>query len=177
MKSLLLVLHRTSPVIHGHRFLRTLFNFSGACLSTQVRNIFFHSRHMPFGSEYKSTLSHGIWLRSLKNLLLSECLASLCSARKLIKYSNPNGVRAHRNAFMRDFPILLRFTRMPAFSSPRHLIHFNTYRIIFGVGYFSRGMFNDFLSYFEKNSSLVGLNFGLCIYVSMYVCMYVCMYV
>ena len=33
-----------------------------------------------------------------------------------------------------------------------------------------------FLSYFEKNSSLVGLNFGLCIYVSMYVCMYVCMY-
>ena len=24
-----------------------------------------------------------------------------------------------------------------------------------------------FLSYFEKNSSLVGLNFGLCIYVSM----------
>ena len=32
------------------------------------------------------------------------------------------------------------------------------------------------LSYFEKNSSLVGLNFGLCIYVSMYVCMYVCMF-
>ena len=30
-----------------------------------------------------------------------------------------------------------------------------------------------FLSYSEKNSSLVGLNFGLCIYVSMYVCMYV----
>ena len=27
----------------------------------------------------------------------------------------------------------------------------------------------SFLSYFEKNSSLVGLNFGLCIYVSMYV--------
>ena len=26
-----------------------------------------------------------------------------------------------------------------------------------------------FLSYFEKTSSLVGLNFGLCIYVSMYV--------
>ena len=39
--------------------------------------------------------------------------------------------------------------------------------------------FNDcieFLSYFEKNSSLVGLNFGLCIYVSMYVCMFLSMY-
>ena len=35
----------------------------------------------------------------------------------------------------------------------------------------------SFLSYFEKNSSLVGVKFGLCIYVSMYVCMYVCMYV
>ena len=37
--------------------------------------------------------------------------------------------------------------------------------------------FNDcieFLSYFEKNSSLVGLNFGLCIYVSMYVCFFLC---
>ena len=34
----------------------------------------------------------------------------------------------------------------------------------------------SFLSYFEKNSSLVGVNFGLCIYVSMYVCTYVCMY-
>ena len=33
-----------------------------------------------------------------------------------------------------------------------------------------------FLSYFEKNSSLVGVNVGLCIYVSMYVCTYVCMY-
>ena len=33
-----------------------------------------------------------------------------------------------------------------------------------------------FLSYFEKNGSLVGVNFGLCIYVSMYVCTYVCMY-
>ena len=30
--------------------------------------------------------------------------ASLCSARKLIKYSKPNAVRARRNAFMRDFP-------------------------------------------------------------------------
>ena len=30
--------------------------------------------------------------------------ASLCSARKLIKYSKPNVVRARRNAFMRDFP-------------------------------------------------------------------------
>ena len=35
---------------------------------------------------------------------------------------------------------------------------------------------NTFLSYFEKNSSLVGVKFGLCIYVSMYVCTYVCMY-
>ena len=35
----------------------------------------------------------------------------------------------------------------------------------------------SFLSFFEKNSSLVGLNFGLCIYVSMYVCMYVSFYV
>ena len=39
------------------------------------------------------------------------------------------------------FPILLRFTRMPAFSSPRHLIHFNIQRIIFGVVYVSRGFF------------------------------------
>ena len=30
--------------------------------------------------------------------------ASLCSARKLIKYSKLNAVRASRNAFMRDFP-------------------------------------------------------------------------
>ena len=29
--------------------------------------------------------------------------ASLCSKRKLIKYSKPNAVRARRNAFMRDF--------------------------------------------------------------------------
>ena len=35
----------------------------------------------------------------------------------------------------------------------------------------------QFLSYFEKNSSSVGLNFGLCIYVSVYVCMYVSFYV
>ena len=35
---------------------------------------------------------------------------------------------------------------------------------------------NHLLSYFEKNSSLVGVNFGLCIYVSMYVCMYVCIF-
>ena len=34
-----------------------------------------------------------------------------------------------------------------------------------------------FLSYFEKNSSLVGVNFGLCIYVSMYVSFYVLGYV
>ena len=48
-KSLLLVLHSRSPVIHGHRFLRTLFSLSGACLSTQLRNISFHSlspRHL-----------------------------------------------------------------------------------------------------------------------------------
>ena len=39
--------------------------------------------------------------------LISDSLdisASLCSARKLIKYSKPNAVRARRNAFMRDFP-------------------------------------------------------------------------
>ena len=30
------------------------------------------------------------------------------------------------------------------------------------------------LSYFEKSSSLVGLNFGLSIYVSMYVCFFLC---
>ena len=33
--------------------------------------------------------------------------ASLCSARKLIKYSKPNAVRVRRNAFMRDFPDFL----------------------------------------------------------------------
>ena len=30
--------------------------------------------------------------------------ASLCSARKLMKYLKPNALRACRNAFMRDFP-------------------------------------------------------------------------
>ena len=30
--------------------------------------------------------------------------ALLCLARKLIKYSKPNAVQAHRNAFLRDFP-------------------------------------------------------------------------
>ena len=30
---------------------------------------------------------------------------------------------------------------MPAFSFPRHLIHFAIYRIIFGVGNFSRRLF------------------------------------
>ena len=42
---------------------------------------------------------------------------------------------------------------------------------------FTTYFYVTFLSYFEKNSSLVGLNFGLCIYVCMYVCLYVCMYV
>ena len=65
--------------------------------------------------------------------------ASLCSARKLIKYSKPNVVRARRNAFMRDFP---DFVCMPAFScSSIHFTHFAIYRIIFGVGNFSRGFF------------------------------------
>ena len=39
------------------------------------------------------------------------------------------------------FPILLRFTRMLAFGSPIHLIHFNIYWILFGVVYFWRGFF------------------------------------
>lgn len=42
-KSLLLVLHSRSPVIHGHRILRTLFILSAARLSTQLRNTSFHS--------------------------------------------------------------------------------------------------------------------------------------
>ena len=65
--------------------------------------------------------------------------ASLCSARQLIKYSKPNAVRARRNAFMRNFP---DFVCMPAFScSSIHFTHFVIYRIIFGVGNFSRGFF------------------------------------
>ena len=36
--------------------------------------------------------------------VISLSLASLCSARMLIKYSKPNAVRARRNAFMSDFP-------------------------------------------------------------------------
>ena len=65
--------------------------------------------------------------------------ASLCAARKLIKYSRPNAVRARRNTFMRDFP---DFVCMPAFScSSIHFTHFAIYRIIFGVGNFSRGFF------------------------------------
>ena len=65
--------------------------------------------------------------------------ASLCSARKLIKYSKPNAVRARKNAFIRDFP---DFVCMPTFScSSTHFTHFAIYQIIFGVGNFSRGFF------------------------------------
>ena len=66
---------------------------------------------------------------------------SLCSATKLIKYSKPNAVRVRRNAFMRDFPYFVEIYRVPAFSTPTHLIHFNIYRIIFGVGYFFERIF------------------------------------
>ena len=38
------------------------------------------------------------------SILVISLSVSLCSARKLIKYSKPNAVRARRNAFMRDFP-------------------------------------------------------------------------
>ena len=46
--------------------------------------------------------------------------ASLCSAKKLIKYSKPHAVRARRNAFMRDFQIFRDLPSMAAFSSPKH---------------------------------------------------------
>ena len=78
-KSHFLILHSNSLVIYGDRFLRTLFNLSGACLSTHPRNISFHSRHISFGSQYKSTLAHDNWLRSLKNFPLSKCLKCLVS--------------------------------------------------------------------------------------------------
>ena len=71
--------------------------------------------------------------------------ASLCSARKLIKYSKPNAVRGSRNAFMRDFPdFCWDLPNMLTFSCcSRHFTHFTIYiyRIIFGVGNFSRGFF------------------------------------
>ena len=55
-------------------FFRILLDLSGACLSTQPRNISFHTRHISLGSEYKSTLAQGSWLRSLKNFPLLKCL-------------------------------------------------------------------------------------------------------
>ena len=51
--------------IHGARFLLILFSLRGACLSMQLTNICFHSCHMSFGSEHRSTFDPGICSRSL----------------------------------------------------------------------------------------------------------------
>ena len=73
-KSRFRILLSNSLVIHGGRFFRILLDLSGACLSTQPRNISFHTRHISLGSEYKSTMARGSWLSSLKNLPLLKCL-------------------------------------------------------------------------------------------------------
>ena len=73
-KSRFRILLSNSLVIHGDRFFRILLDLSGACLSTQPRNISFHTCHISLGSEYKSTLAQGSWLRSLKNFPLLKCL-------------------------------------------------------------------------------------------------------
>ena len=63
-KSRFRILLSNSRVIYGDRLFRILFDLSGACLSTQPRNFSFYTRHISFGSEYKSTLTLGSWLRS-----------------------------------------------------------------------------------------------------------------
>ena len=52
-------------------------------------------------------------------------------------------------------------------SPSQFVLQIKNYKGLYGKG-------TGLLSYFEKNSSLVGLNFGLCIYVSMYVCFFLC---
>ena len=50
-KSRFRILFSNSLVIQGDRFFRILFDLSGACLSTQPRNISFHIRHTSLGSD------------------------------------------------------------------------------------------------------------------------------
>ena len=77
MNSLLCILCSIPLVIHGARFLLILFRLRGACLSMQLATICFHSCHMSFGSEHRSTFDHGICSRPLKNLLFFKCLNCL----------------------------------------------------------------------------------------------------
>ena len=51
--------------------------------------------------------------------------ASLCSAQKLIKYSKPNAVQSHWNAFMRDFPDFVEIYPYASFQLSQHFIYFN----------------------------------------------------
>ena len=56
-------------------------------------------------TSFESARPYSLYFWSISSISDSlEISASLCSARKLIKYSKPNAVRACRNAFIRDFP-------------------------------------------------------------------------
>ena len=73
-KSRFRILLSNSLIFQEDRFFRILLDLNGACLSTQPRNISFHTRHISLVAEYKSTLAQGSWLRSLKNFPLLKCL-------------------------------------------------------------------------------------------------------
>ena len=75
IKPLLCILCNNPPVIHGARFLLILFFIlRSSCLSIQLTNICFHSCHMSFGSQQRSTFDHGICSSSLESLFFLKCL-------------------------------------------------------------------------------------------------------
>ena len=88
--------------------------------------------------------------------------ASLCSALKLIKYSKPNAVRAHRNALKRDSPDFVEV--YPLYQPPAVLPDISLISLSIGL-YLASAIFR------EDFSSVASVNVRFsCVFYFVFIC-------